>query len=74
MKGENLCPKCGGYRFVGVQYRGTAQDWDGVSEWRCEDDGTRIGRWTGNILTGDELEPIYGIPRPATHQQEGHQK
>lgn len=66
------CPKCDGLRFIGIQYRGTSKDWDGVSEWRCEACGTRIGRWTGDVLTGDELEPVYGISWPS-QEPGGHQ-
>lgn len=44
---------------TGVQYRGTSEDWDGVSEWQCHC-GRRWGRWTGRELTGNEIESRYG--------------
>ena len=54
------CPKCAGLKFTGVQYQGTSQDYDGVSEWLCEGCGTRWGRWTRRELIGGELERRYG--------------
>lgn len=48
---------------TGVQYCGTSEDWDGVSEWQCHC-GRRWGRWTGRELTGHEIESRYG-GRPA---------
>jgi transposase-like protein len=48
----------------GVQYQGTPEDWDGVSEWRCMECGRRWGRWTGRELTSrSDIEPRYGIRR-----------
>lgn len=55
------CP-CGG-EYIGVEYRGTPEDYDGISEWRCEQCGKRVGRWTGKELKEDELEPRFGIQR-----------
>lgn len=58
-----VCPKCQKPMW-GVQYRGTPEDYDGLSEWRCEDGcGYRVGRWTGRALGPDELEPRYGIAK-----------
>ena len=57
---EWTCPSCGGHKRCGVQYRGTREDWDGVSEWICVDCGTRFGRWTGRVLTEGEIEKRYG--------------
>lgn len=48
-------------RVIGVEYaHGNPYRYDGISEWRCPDCGLREGRWTGNVLTGDEYEPRYG--------------
>lgn len=44
-------------RHIGVEYAG---GYDGISEWQCPDCGYREGRWTGNTLTGDEVEPRFG--------------
>jgi hypothetical protein len=44
----------------GVQYQGTTEDWDGVSEWRCLECGRRWGRWSKRELTGEEIEGRYG--------------
>lgn len=30
------CANCGSTQITGVQYCGTPEDWDGVSEWHCE--------------------------------------
>lgn len=54
------CPSCASEKICGVQYQGTREDWDGISEWRCESCGTRWGRWTKRILTGDQIEGRYG--------------
>lgn len=61
------CPTCGRvFGITGVQYQGTTEDYDGVSEFRCEACGTRWGRWTKRILTGDDIEGRYGRqPRSA---------
>lgn len=48
-------------RRVGVQYRGTAEDYDGTSEWLCATCGRRWGRWTGKALADGEIEPRYGL-------------
>jgi hypothetical protein len=61
MMHKSPCPVCGQSGLImGVEYRGTAEDYDGVSEWRCAGCGTRWGRWSGKILTGDEIERRYG--------------
>lgn len=46
--------------LAGVEYSGTAEDWDGVSEWRCPACGRRYGRWSGRELRDGEIEPRYG--------------
>jgi hypothetical protein len=57
------CPTCGNTdAIVSVQYRGTREDYDGVSEWVCQrkNCGTRWGRWSGRILGAGEIERRYG--------------
>lgn len=61
--GEPQCPSCKGRRFIGVEYRGTADDYDGVSEWVCEGCGARWGRWTGRELIAGDHERRYGGDR-----------
>jgi len=64
---EVSCPECGGCDFTGVQYgRGAGVNEplhpchvDGVSEWRCNGCGTRVGRWSGRVLAKDEHESPY---------------
>lgn len=58
------CPDCG-KPMCGVEYCLTLEDYDGVSEWACQDAAcaVRIGRWTGQRLAAGELEPRYGRTR-----------
>lgn len=66
------CPDCKA-QMVAVQYRMTAEDYDGTSEYACDSCGVRIGRWTGKRLADGELEPRYGLrrePPEAPHTQE----
>ena len=35
--------------------------YDGISEYRCKDCGTRWGRWSGRELNGDDYERKYGL-------------
>lgn len=55
------CPDCHA-PMIGVEYRGTSQDFDGVSEWRCPSTtcDVRIGRWSGKRLEPWLLEGRYG--------------
>lgn len=46
-----------------IEYRGTSEDYDGVSEYECLKCGERRGRWTGKILLDGEIEPRYGIKK-----------
>lgn len=46
--------------MTGVQYRFTEEDYDGISEWRCDSCKLRIGRWTGEELKDGRIEPRYG--------------
>lgn len=54
------CPICESTEIIGRQYRGTSEDWDGVSEWNCAICGTRWGRWTKRVLQAGDIEPRYG--------------
>jgi len=54
------CPNCKSQNIEAVEYRGTSQDYDGTSEYRCLLCGQRTGRWTGRALGEGELEPVYG--------------
>lgn len=58
------CPKCGAKNGVciGVEYSyGSKYRYDGVSEWRCGNPecNYREGRWCGNELIGNEVEPSF---------------
>ena len=57
---QRQCPTCDSLTWTGVQYQGTSEDYDGVSEFICDGCGTHFGRWTGRILIGGELERRYG--------------
>jgi hypothetical protein len=66
---EVKCPECGEWDWTNVMYgRGCGPvglnmdpcHIDGWSEARCNNCGTRIGRWTRRILADDEHEPPYG--------------
>ena len=65
---DDVCAEChanltnGKYsRLIGVEYAyGSANRYDGVSEWLCPDCKTRFGRWTGNVLQGGQSEPRFG--------------
>jgi hypothetical protein len=36
---------------------------DGISEWRCEVCGIRIGRFSGRVLKDEEFEKPYDYPK-----------
>lgn len=58
---DNICPTCGNLILAGRQYAyGDPCHYDGVSEWYCPVCETRIGRWTGRILTEGQAEPPFG--------------
>lgn len=47
--------------WIGVEYGYDCPErYDGVSEWRCKECGTRYGRWTNKILKENELEKRWG--------------
>jgi len=54
------CPRCKSTSITGKEYIGTLEDYDGVSEWRCNECGTRWGRWSGRILANYDIERRYG--------------
>jgi hypothetical protein len=56
----HACPSSSQPTFTGVQYQGTAEDYDGISEYNCDACGGRWGRWTGRVLGRNEIEPRYG--------------
>ena len=57
----NKCKKCKSKNMVGVEYGYPSKNqYDGVSEWMCQDCGLRIGRWTGKELEDKEEEIRFG--------------
>ena len=46
--------------FSVLQYRGTKEDYDGVSEIICMTCNKRYGRWSEKLLRKDEIENKYG--------------
>ncbi len=38
---------------------GTKEDYDGISEIKCDDCGVRIGRWSGKELKDGEIEKRF---------------
>ena len=58
LREENgVCPTCN-IEMTAVEYGYPCpQRWDGFSEYYCQTCDIRIGRWSGKVLTGDELEP-----------------
>ena len=55
------CPECGGIEIYGIEYAlDSYYYYDGISEWRCLNCGTRIGRWTERVLSEEEAEPPFG--------------
>jgi DNA-directed RNA polymerase subunit RPC12/RpoP len=60
LRGER-CPRCGPKVMGGCEYAyGSPERYDGISEWVCPSCGTRVGRWTGRVLTGSMAEPRFG--------------
>jgi len=51
---------CCGQPMWGIQYVFSTEDYDGVSEWKCQTCGKRIGRWSGIELQKEEIERRYG--------------
>jgi hypothetical protein len=60
---ETGCPECGGPQFTVEYAYGSPQRYDGVSEYRRQDDdacGVRVGRWSGKRLAEGEEERRFG--------------
>ena len=70
MSSEWFCPVCGSQARTGVQYRLSTEDYDGVSEWRCNGCTQRTGRWSRRVLQDGEIEGRYGRLSP-TPPREG---
>lgn len=55
------CPNCNSENIIGCEYPyDDPMHYDGISEWRCGDCDTRVGRWTGKILEEGEGERPFG--------------
>jgi DNA-directed RNA polymerase subunit RPC12/RpoP len=58
---DKPCPTCGKESWIIVEYGYPHPEaYDGASEYRCLECGTRIGRWTGKILADGEWEKRFG--------------
>ena len=54
------CPTCN-QPMIGVEYAyNDPYHYDGVSEWFCEKDNIRIGRWSKKHLGDGDFERPYG--------------
>jgi transposase-like protein len=50
------CEKCQSTNIIGIEYDYLSPyHYDGISEWRCEDCGYRINRFTGQELKEGEI-------------------
>lgn len=57
MESKLRCPGCTETNIIMMEYPyDHPEHYDGISEYNCTDCGTRWGRWSGKILTGDEYE------------------
>lgn len=79
MRTRDVCPACGDdnayvgddgrtySKVISIEYAyGHPDRYDGASELLYPCCGTRIGRWTGNVLKDGESEPRYGREREAS--------
>lgn len=58
--------------MTGVQYQGTPEDYDGISEWRCEVCGARQWRWSRRQLAPKEIETRHNrVPDPPSGETGG---
>lgn len=57
------CPRCL-QPMMGIQYALTPCDYDGTSEYACDQCALRVGRWSGLTLGEGELEARYGVDSP----------
>lgn len=54
---------CDDDQIMGVEYELTDPNhYDGVSEWRCQGCGNRVGRWSGKLLKEGESERRFAAP------------
>ena len=60
IKNSKKCKKCGSDKMLHIEYMLTPQDYDGISEFKCEDCGYRVGRWSGKELKDGYIERLYG--------------
>ena len=57
------CPVCEKH-MIGIEYAyDSPYHYDGVSEWFCEKDNIRIGRWSNKHLGEGDLEKVFGGER-----------
>jgi len=50
------CEKCQSTNMIGIEYDYLSPEhYDGISEWRCQDCGYRINRFTGQELKEGEI-------------------
>jgi len=58
------CKKCKSKNVIMVEYYNVGLPpgvgYDGWSELRCQDCGTRVGRWSKKILKENEMEHRWG--------------
>lgn len=58
---EGVCRRCGSKNAIMVEYSWESPEhYDGISEYKCLDCDTRIGRWTGQELKLGYIEPRLG--------------
>lgn len=66
VNGKLMCPKCNGLNVLMIEYGygGSVpieHQYDGISEYRCQECGYREGRWSHRQLVGeDDYERKYG--------------
>ena len=53
--------KCGSKNIIAIEYSyPSSEQYDGISEYQCQDCKLRIGRWSGKELKDGEEEPKFG--------------
>ena len=62
------CIKCNSTNLIGMEYADGDYRYDGISEYDCQDCGSRFGRWSGKELIGDDREPPYGEMKYVTKE------
>lgn len=53
------CKKCN-IEMIGIEYAFGPNSYDGISEFKCEKCGLRVGRWSLKELNVGEEEKKYG--------------